>query len=218
MIIRHATLLMLGLWLASATAGGGPARLYKWVDEQGRVHYSDTVPPKAADQQREIKSARGQTVQTIEPPPTRRQLAAKQRAHKAALRAERRRRAQEQYDRMLLRTFSSVQEIETARDDRLRAVTAEIKLLQSRLDKHQARLQAQRRKAIHIERTGQGDPTPVYAKIAQLQRRIDDNRTFIEHRLQERRQIRWEFARDIARYRELMAARARKAHEQFKKP
>lgn len=217
MITRSMPLLMFGLWLASAVAAG-PARFYKWVDEQGRVHYSDTVPPAAAGQERQVKSASGQTVQTIEPPPTRQQLEAKQRAHDKATQAEHRRRAQEEYDRTLLLTFSSAQEIKTARDDRLRAVTAQIELIQQRLDKLQARLREQQRKAVHIERTGQGDPTPVYEEIKQLQQHIDDNGTFIERKLGEQQRIRQEFARDMARYRELMAAREHQAHDPLNKP
>lgn len=218
MIIRSALLFVLGFCLASAAAGGGAPQFYKWVDGQGRVHYSDAVPPQAAGQQREVKSQSGQTVQIIEPPPTRQQLAAKQRVHEAALEAEQRRRAQEEYDRTLLLTFSSVQEMETARDERLRAIAAQMNLIRARLDKLQARLQAQRGKAAHIERTGASDPTPVYAEIAQLQRHIDANGTFIERQLEEQQRIRRQFARDMMRYRELMAARADKGHEPFDKP
>ncbi|MDN5870490.1 MAG: DUF4124 domain-containing protein [Nitrococcus sp.] len=209
MIIRSALLFMLGFCLVSAAIAGG--QFYKWVDEQGRVHYSDSVPPRAAGQQREVKSQSGQTVQIVEAPPTRRQLAAKRRAHEAALQAEQRRRAQEEYDRTLLLTFSSVQEMQTARDERLRAIAAQMKLTQERNDKLQARLQAQRRKALHIERTGARDPTPVYSEIAQLQRLIDANGTFIKRQLQQQQHIRRQFARDMARYRELMAARGKNA-------
>ncbi|MCO6439532.1 MAG: DUF4124 domain-containing protein [Nitrococcus mobilis] len=218
MIIRGVPLLMLGLWLAS-TAAAGPAQFYKWVDEQGRVHYSDTVPPAAAGQQRELKSSSGQTVRTIEPPPTRQQLEAEQRAREMARQAERQRRAQEKYDKTLLLTFSSAQEIKAARDDRLRAITAQIKLAQERLDKLETRLQAQRRKAVRIERTGERDPTPIYAELVELQRHIDANDAFIERKLQERERIRQEFARDLARYRELMAAQGKhKAPERLGKP
>ncbi|EAR20839.1 DUF4124 domain-containing protein [Nitrococcus mobilis] len=218
MIIRGMLLLVFGLWLASAAAAG-PVRFYKWVDAQGRVHYSDTVPPAAAGQQREVKSSSGQTLQTIEPPPTRQQLEAEQRAHEMARQAERRRRVQEEYDKTLLLTFSSVQEIKAARDDRLQAITAQIKLIQERLDKLERRLQVQRRRAVRIERTGQRDPTPVYAEILQLQRHIDENDVFIERKLQERERIRQEFARDLARYRELMAAEGRReAPERLDKP
>ena len=205
MIIRSVPLLILGLWLSSPA---GAVQFYKWVDEQGRVHYSDAVPPDAAGQQRELKSPSGETVQTIEPPPTREQLEAKQRAHETAERAERRRRAQAEYDRTLLLTFSSAQEIMAAREDRLRALSAQIELSRKRLDKLQARLQAQRRIAVRIERTGRGDPAPVYAEIAQLQEYIDDNEAFIARKRGEREQTREEFARHLSRYRELMPEKA----------
>ena len=215
MIKRGVPLLIIGLWLSSSA---GAAQFYKWVDEQGRVHYSDAVPPDAAGQQREVKSSSGETVQTIEPPPTREQLDAKQREHETAQRAERRRRAQSEYDRTLLLTFSSAQEIRAAREDRLRAISAQIELSRKRLEKLQSRLQVQRRKAVRIERTGRGDPTTVYAQIAQLQGHIDENEAFIERKRAEQEQTRQDFDRHLSRYRELMAAREDKAHEQHKNP
>jgi len=39
------TILFLGLALAAITAA---AQQYRWVDEQGRVHYTDTPPPPSA--------------------------------------------------------------------------------------------------------------------------------------------------------------------------
>lgn len=207
MSVRWVPLLMLSLWLVGTVAGEASARLYKWVDEQGQVHYSDTVPPQAADQRRKIKTPSGRTIQTIEPPPTREELAAK-----------RRRRAQAERDRRLLLTYSSIQDIKTTRDSRLQAITAQIRLTQSRLNELRVRLHTQQRKAVHIELTGKSDPTPVYTKIKKLKQLIEMNNQFLKRELQKRQRIRQEFARAIERYRELMAAHARKAHQPFDTP
>lgn len=218
MIIRSISLLLFGLWLGSSVMAAGPTRFYKWVDKQGQVHYSDTVPPDAAGQQREVKSQSGQTVQTVEPPPTRQELEARKRAQKAASEAEHRREAQARHDQMLLLTFSSVQEIKDARDDRLRAIASQIELNQERLGKLQTQLEQQQQMAARIERTGKGDPKYVYATITSLQTLIDENRRFIESKRSEQQQIRRDFARDITRYRELMAAGMQSAPDQTGKP
>src|SRR5215472_2777081 len=54
--LRRAALAALAALVAAVAmlASPGPARaaLYKWVDEKGVVHYSDTLPPEAVDKAR----------------------------------------------------------------------------------------------------------------------------------------------------------------------
>lgn len=43
--VRYATLLPLGLALASLTLGASAGELYQWKDAKGVTHYSDAPPP-----------------------------------------------------------------------------------------------------------------------------------------------------------------------------
>ncbi|MGD8430907.1 MAG: DUF4124 domain-containing protein [Ectothiorhodospiraceae bacterium] len=184
-------------------------KLYKWVDDQGNVHYSDTVPPDEAKKRRkrEVKSDTGQTVETIEPPPTREELQARERARKKAEEERRRQEAvrarQQERDQALLMTYQSVADMERARDDRLAAMESQITLIQSRIDKLETQLAKQRKQAARMERSGRGDPGPVYAQIRQLRGNIEDNRRFIEEKRQAQQRLREEFDQDIKRFREL---------------
>lgn len=47
--------LLLGLTLAALASAAGAQTLYKWVDSQGRTHYTDTPPPASAKQKQEKK-------------------------------------------------------------------------------------------------------------------------------------------------------------------
>lgn len=47
--------LLLGLALAAAATAAGAGTLYKWVDSQGKVHYTDTPPPASAKRTEEKK-------------------------------------------------------------------------------------------------------------------------------------------------------------------
>ena len=55
---RHKSLAVTcALVIATGIAGHSQAQLYKWVDENGKVQYSDTVPPAAVDRARkELRS------------------------------------------------------------------------------------------------------------------------------------------------------------------
>lgn len=181
------------------------AKLYKWVDEAGNVHYSDKVPPQAADREREVKSEEtGITVDRVEAPPSRAELEAEaRRQREAAARREAERRQAEQ-DRILLLTFSSVGEMERARDDRVTALESQARLTESRIGKLQAQLEQEKQRAAQAERAGRS-PQPHHQRIAGLERQIADLRQFIASNRAEQAEIRARFARDIARYKELKA-------------
>lgn len=54
------------------------ARVYRWVDERGQVHYSDRVPQQYADKERKEYDAEGRLISTVEATETTEQLAAQQ--------------------------------------------------------------------------------------------------------------------------------------------
>lgn len=196
---------------AGSAAAADEQRLYRWVDEQGRVHYSDTLPPDQAGQRREIKTPEGATVDTVEPPPTREELEAEAARREAQEQAEARREAVErrrrEHDRMLLMTFTSVEEMQTARDERLGAIESQIALVQSRIDKLQQRREQLRQEAATVERTGRGNPADIYRELEQIERSIRQNRSAIEDKRDTQARIRLRFSEDIERFRELLAER-----------
>lgn len=201
-----------GLVLAAAgTEAADEQRLYRWVDDQGRVHYSDTLPPDQAGQRREIKTPEGATVGTVEPPPTREQLEAEAARRQAEEQARAQREAVErrrrEHDRMLLMTFTSVEEMQTARDERLGAIESQIGLVRSRIDKLQKRREQLRQEAATLERTGRGNPAQLYRELEQIERSIRQNRSAIEDKRDTQARIRLRFSEDIDRFRELLAER-----------
>ncbi|MGL5004491.1 MAG: DUF4124 domain-containing protein, partial [Casimicrobium sp.] len=62
----------LGL-VALAVLAASPAcfaQLYKWTDENGKVHYSDTVPPTATDRARKELRSDAQVKKEVDRAPT----------------------------------------------------------------------------------------------------------------------------------------------------
>jgi glutaredoxin len=58
---RRVTLKLLALLLALAAATSVSAQQYRWLDEKGRVHYTDTAPPPSA-RNAQKKNLRGNAV------------------------------------------------------------------------------------------------------------------------------------------------------------
>ena len=114
-------LIAIGLAAGSATA---LAATYKWVDDQGVVHYTDQVPADAVNKGSVVMGKDGGTLRKVDPAPT-----AEQR-RVSAQEAERRKlvaRQQEDVlrrDRALAASYTSESEIDLARNRALNTIDA----------------------------------------------------------------------------------------------
>jgi hypothetical protein len=117
------SLLCLTALLSVGTAVAAPTgrTTYKWVDNQGMVHYGDHIPPEYAGQEQHIINGQGVEISHLDAQKTAEQQAVD----------DQRRLAVEQglaRDKNLLSTYGSVQEIERLRDTRLALVSDQIKV------------------------------------------------------------------------------------------
>jgi len=202
--------LMLALFAGAAAAAEKQRKLYRWVDENGQVHYGDSVPPEYADQDRALLNRQGVQVGREEGILTPEEAAAYAAAEKAT-REEQKRRLR---DRVLLQTYQSVQEIEVLRDNRLDLVDSQLTIQEQSL----ANLRAQRAKieriAARFAPANQApDAEPLPAELAtDLERSASDIETQesnLQRRREERENIRLTFEADIKRYQELRTVRPR---------
>ena len=108
--------------LDAAAQGKQTRKVYRWVDEAGQVHYSNTIPPQYAQQDRDVMNRQGVAVGKVEGDVTeaeaRDQAETARRLKEAAQRRQR--------DNVLLQTYLSVQEIEMLRDRRVEILDSHI--------------------------------------------------------------------------------------------
>lgn len=150
--------LLLPLLLA-ALALPAQARLYKWVDAEGKVHYTDTLPPDSARQGNAELSRSGNVVRKTESAEDKQKRLAAEAAE-----AERRKAAVDQArkDRALLATYTTEQEIDLARDRTLENHKLMIKSAQARLSQLEPSAQALEQKVQAAAK--QGKPAPDYLR------------------------------------------------------
>ncbi|MCS4503019.1 hypothetical protein KBTX_02480 [wastewater metagenome] len=194
-----------GLLVAAVLVATARAETYKWVDDQGNVHYSDSIPPDEAGarREREIKSDRGVTVKRVEPPPTREELDARARRHAQAEAQARAEAEQRERDRILLRTYDSLEAMKAARDERLHALEAHISLARDRLQRLDERRQALADRAAGMERKGSDGLEGVYERIDSVREQMRSQREYIQRQRREKARVRARFEVDMARYRAL---------------
>lgn len=207
---QGAVTLAAGLLLGLAPAVSALAdQLYRWTDDEGNVHYSDSLPADKAPDARDIYDRAGRHMERVDAALSEEERELERQRKRQEREAEelRRRQAQEQaeYDRMLRRTFTRVEAIREARDERLENLRSSIELARSRIARHEKELEQLREEAAQQERMSDGNPGPVHERIQEIQGRVDRQQAFIERRQADKEDVRRTFGNHIERFRELQA-------------
>ena len=133
-------LVCLSLLLGNATADNN-GKTYRWVDENGTVHYGDSVPPEYAKTERHVVNKHGITVDTLPAQKTEEQLVEEARLEALADAERRRAEELEQRDSILLSTYLSVEEIEALRNRRKELLDGQIRVTEIYLTNLREKLQ-----------------------------------------------------------------------------
>ena len=186
--------------LALLTASAADAGMYRWVDGNGRVHYSDTPPTTFQQSGGAEMSKQGNIIKRTQSEAERKAEAQRQ-AEQKRIEAEQQKQAQ--FDRALTQTYTTEAEIDLARDRalenyklmnrgaeiRARAVEANLADLRTRI----ATIQKSGRKVGH---NLQEQLDQSVRESQELQRTIQNNQAAMD-------QVRDKYAADKVRFREL---------------
>ena len=179
------------------------ARMKCWVNHEGVRECGDMVPPEYIQQGYTEIDKEGIVRDVKERAKTPEELAEARRL--AALEAAKRRQKEKQQtrDRILLQTFSSVSDIERARDVRITALEAAINLSGVRNENIRLKLNDHIKRAADSQRMGKTPAPALLEDIEALRGQIENNVRFIAEKRAEQEQIRQAHALDIERYKRL---------------
>jgi hypothetical protein len=177
------------------------ATTYRWVDENGVVHYGDRLPPQYAKQESAVLNRQGVEVGRTEAQKSPEQLAEEQKRHEAVLR-------QKQHDAFLLTTYTSVKDIESLRDERLgqisgqrRAAEQYVEGLHARLNNLQSR--AQNFKPYSDRPDARRMPDDLAEDLVRTMNEMKAQKNALAVKDAEEQTLRAGFEADITRFREL---------------
>jgi len=191
---------LLGLILST---NAGAANIKCWTNDEGVRECGQTVPPEYSQQGHKELNKRGIVVDEKDRALTEEEIAEQRRQEELQAQKERKREKQRRLDAVLLQTFSSEEDIIRARDDKIAAMNAQIKLAESRNQKLQEDLDKRLETAASHERAGKQQPKELLQDIESLRRQIQTNDDFIAETRAERERIREEYNADLERFREL---------------
>lgn len=135
---QFVTLTFLFLLLPATGFSQSQQRAYKWVDENGVVHYGDTIPANAAELEKHIVNDAGVTVDILRGKKTQEEIAAERRQLELEQKQELKRRA----DAALLATYLSIDEITMHRDRRVELFQAQARVTELYLRNLKRRLES----------------------------------------------------------------------------
>lgn len=195
-------LLLLGL-AATMLVSAVHAATYKWVDENGVVHYTDKIPPEAVNKGSTVLDKQARPVKKIDPALTPEQIRAREAEEEQKRLAAKAQEETARRDRALISSYTTEAEIDLARSRALATIDSQLEsarayatqLLKRReeLDKRKAPLS--------------GKPLP-----AALERELEGNDSeltkqthLIEQKEKERLGVLARYENDKTRWRELKA-------------
>lgn len=197
-----ASALLLALVAGSAQAQERK-KLYRWTDDKGEVHYTDQLPPEAAQSQRDELNKEGRAVERVERAKTPEERAVFE-AEQARL-AEKQRLANEtaKMDGVLTMSYPSEADLARAYQERFDLLARNVESAEIGIRSQDKALTDLLTHAADLERNGKPVPDGVVHSIGKARQQLADQRVFLANRETERIELQKEYDAVLARYREL---------------
>ena len=174
---------------------------FRYRDDNGAIHIGYSVPPEFVANGYDVLNDRGRVVDTILPKEV---LDAK--SAKLLEEAETRHQyeLQRSKDEVLLRFYSSPEDVERVRERRLQEFDNFIAIQQANIKSYRARIVKLQSQAANLERSGRKVPKDIMATLSTLEENIIEANETIEIRREEIKKIELAFAQDIKRLKFLL--------------
>jgi hypothetical protein len=198
--IVNNTVFRLLLAATLALALPAQAKMYKWVDEHGRVFYTDTPPPQVATRAVTELGKTGQAMRRTESIDERRirEIEARRIAEQKKIAEEHARR-----DRALLATYTKESEIDLARDRALEHHRLAIKGAETRMKQVAVKAKDVLDKIGIYTKRRSAIPPHLQNQLSATQKEADDLKKIIRINEEALVSVRSKYEADKARYREL---------------
>lgn len=172
------------------------ANLYRYKNDQGVVVLDYTIPKRYIDKGYSILDEKGRVIEEVPAKPTEAEL------KKSALDRQAREEAErlKQRDEWLLKSYSTVADIEARRDRRVSEINVRLTILKGNITALKARLESLQAEAADIERQGQEVPKVLSGSIQGLRKEIDVSNDLMAQRQTEKAEVEEQFARDMERF------------------
>lgn len=181
------------------------AKMYKWVDEDGQIHFGDKIPPKylvkAHDELNEhgVQTKHREAEKTAEEKARERRL--KEERNKAAL-AEKK---QKQLDRVLLDVYTTERDLVIARNSRLDAYATQIRMSEAYINDTNKNIVFMEKQVVQIKASGREVPKDLYNRITTGKQQVESQTEIMKSHKKQSDEISEQYNAYIERFRDVKA-------------
>ncbi len=178
----------------AATAG-----MYRYIDENGQMVISNTVPQEATRRGYDILGSQGQVLDSVAPALTEEEIAAREAEKQRQKELEK----QREQDRLLLKRFSSADQAVRAMHRKITELESLIQLKRGNISVLTSQLDSEQSRAANMERAGKAIPEVTLTKIRRLEGQVRSIEREIESQQQDIEELKDEYKADIRRLEEI---------------
>ncbi len=182
--------------------------VYKWVDENGETHYSQTLPPERVQQEHARIASDGRVAETVDRAPTAEERAELARRIRAERDAAQRARLEAQQDRLFLAAYPTEEAVRDSVQAQRQVIEAELGSVEALMQQARQRLNQRLASAAALERDGRPVPNHVAEEIRSARQNwaeLDRRRGNLRGRLDRLGPL---LAEELARFRRLTGTEA----------
>ncbi|PHR50874.1 MULTISPECIES: DUF4124 domain-containing protein [Cycloclasticus] len=198
--MRKKNRLILSILLLTLSNPTFAGKLYKWVDKNGKVSFSDKVPPEESKREREELNEEGRIIAVKDAAKTPEEIQRlKEINHLQALQKELL-QSQLAKDSALLKTFRTEEDIDTLANSKLEMLNSHITIATSQSETLKKQLILHQAAAANFERSGKKIPQKNLSNIQSAQAQFDKNQQEIADFKLQKTQLSEQLANDKLRF------------------
>jgi len=190
--------LLLAPWAAQAI-------LYKWVDDEGRVHFGDRIPVQFQLKAHDEINQRGIVLKHREAAKTPEEKAEAKRLEKERKKLALAEKKKKQRDRVLLDTYTTERDLIVARDSRLEAVGSQVQLAETIISDSNKTIGSLEKQVVQIKASNREVPADIYQRIDSEKQQVKVQSKVKQGHIKRRDEITAQFNDYVERFKVLKA-------------
>ncbi|MEH6502338.1 MAG: DUF4124 domain-containing protein [Cycloclasticus sp.] len=175
-------------------------KLYRWVDENGKISFSDKVPPKESKRERDELDEKGRVIATKDAAKTPEQIQQLKRINDLQATKAKLLKAQLAQDSALLKTFQTKADIETLAKSKFDMIDSHITIAMGQSATLKNQLISQQQAAANFERRGKQIPEKTVSNIQSAKGQFDKNQNEIVNFKLQKKALEEQLSKDKLRF------------------
>ena len=148
-----------------ASSLSAQAKMYRWVDEEGQMHFGDEIPHEYLVREHDELNDSGAVIKHKKAAETDEQKAKAKRVEYERRKVALIEKKKKQRDRVLLDTYTTKRDLIVARDSRLEAVDSQIQLADTIIIDSNKKVESMDQQVIDIKASNREVPLDLYQRI-----------------------------------------------------